>query len=311
MISQKRPFVAFSGFRFDPDRLALYFGGEMVKVERKALEVLAVLLESPGRVVPTQEIIDRVWNDNVHGVTPVHLAQCVSKLRKAFGQYQPDEAFVETVRRQGYAFSHPIETPEVVESFQSRPATDARAVSTTGRSTFHIATAALAGLFFVVGITGFTAWSWYPADDSEEVRRVLEESQKYESLVIYRDPGNVDEDKIEEYWLTQREYGPELDVRNVRAGIDRLQRDNAHYGPETRCEQFEIHEVDINSDRNFATAKTLEKWFIAEYKTDGTLVKNKTVGPYFVHYILRKVDRCLNRSQTSPSHQPEKSFTSG
>lgn len=39
-----------------------------------------------------------------------------------------------------------------------------------------------------------------------------------------------------------------------------------------------------------AVVKTLEKWFIAVYGGDGKLIRNRTVGPYFVSYILRKID---------------------
>jgi hypothetical protein len=34
----------------------------------------------------------------------------------------------------------------------------------------------------------------------------------------------------------------------------------------------------------------LEKWFVAVYQADGTLQRNRTIGPYFVSYILRKID---------------------
>ena len=276
----------FGDFEFDADRLALYHDGEIIKVERKALEVLAVLIEKPRKLVATQEIIDRVWTDSPHGVTSVHLAQSISKLRKALAAYEPDAQYIETVKGSGYIFQADVEIPaEAPEDGPVAAPIVEKADAAGGGSRwpgmldFGIAS---------IAIILLSGWLLYPANDEAEIRRVLEASQKYESLVIYRDPANVDEEKLNEYWLSPDDFGIEVDMRNIRTGIARLLRDSSHYGPETRNEQFEIHEVQIDPRGEFATAKTLEKWFIAEYRNDGTLVKNKTIGPYFVHYILHK-----------------------
>src|SRR5690606_35831817 len=102
----------FGDFEFDADRLALYYDGEIVKVERKALEVLAVLIDQLRNLVATQEIIDRVWTDSPHGVTSVHLAQSISKLRKALAAYEPEAQYIETVKGSGYIFQADVELPE-------------------------------------------------------------------------------------------------------------------------------------------------------------------------------------------------------
>ncbi len=285
----KAPFrCTFGNFEFDADRLALYYTGEIVKVERKALEVLAVLIEKPRKLVATQEIIDRVWTDSPHGVTSVHLAQSISKLRKALAAHEPEAQYIETVKGSGYIFQADVEAPERTPGAVpvTAPADD-HAVTGGGSSRWPGMMVFGAASITILLLSG---WLLFPANDEAEIRRVLEASQKYESLVIYRDPANVDEEKLNEYWLSPDDFGIEVDMRNIRTGIARLLRDSSHYGPETRNEQFDIHEVQIDPRGEFATAKTLEKWFIAEYRNDGTLVKNKTIGPYFVHYILHKHD---------------------
>jgi DNA-binding winged helix-turn-helix (wHTH) protein len=305
--------IRFREFEFDPERLALYHAGQMVPVERKALEVLAVLVGSAGDLVSTQEIIDRVWADNQHGVTGIHLAQHISKLRKAFAAFDPETPYIETARGRGYVFKQQVEIVAMEPTAEVENETEGKSVAASASSDaasydqiqfrFPMVAVCIMGLF---AVAVFTAWTFYPVDEAAEIRRVLEESQKYESMVIYRDPANADESKIAEYWLSQEEYGMDVDVRSIRTGIARLLRDESHYGPETRNEQFEIHEIEIGRDRDFATAKTLEKWFIAEYKNDGTLVRNKTVGPYFVHYILRNVggNWKIERSTTARATKP-------
>jgi hypothetical protein len=269
------------------------------------------LVRSPRQLVSTQEIIDHVWADNPHGVTGTHLAQSISKLRKALGAREPDSYYIETVKGSGYVFQADVEETVLDAAPGAEPfgETDAPVARVSGST-------AVAGSrwpsILVLGVAGIavlalSGWLLYPTDDEQEIRRVLEASQKYESLVIYRDPANVNEEKIREYWLSPDEFGLEVDLRNIRTGIARLQRDSSHYGPETRNEQFEIHDVQVDPGGEFATAKTLEKWFIAEYRNDGTLVKNKTVGPYFVNYILRrhqgswKIERSTTARATKPA----------
>ena len=76
----------------------------------------------------------------------------------------------------------------------------------------------------------------------------------------------------------------------IRESVDKAIEEHRRYGDETRCEQFDFQSVEINKSADMAIVKTLEKWFVAEYLDDGTLLKNKYVGPYFVSYVLRKVN---------------------
>lgn len=302
----------FGNFEFDPNRLALYHSGELLKVEKKALEVLAVLITTPNELVSTHEIIDRVWHDNRIGVTATHLAQSISKLRRTLASVEPDSVFVETVKGRGFVFHAQLESlaretePQLADGLNIALEPTAPAKSGKSRLISNWVLAAGLGLIIVVGLASVVALKLFSTEDELEIRRVVEESQKYESLVIYRNPDNLDESKIKEYWLGEQEFGAEVDIRRIRAGIDRLKRDGKRYGPETKNEQFEFQFVEINKDRDFATVKTLERWFISEYQTDGTLIRNKTVGPYFVNYILRKVDGKwkIERSSTARATPP-------
>jgi hypothetical protein len=109
-------------------------------------------------------------------------------------------------------------------------------------------------------------------------------------MVLYRAPASVEVKHLTKYWLTGSEFDSDLDVKKIRDGVERLLREGKYYGSETKAEQFEIQSVEINNEKNFAIVKTLEKWFIAEYNNDGTLLRNKTIGPYFVTYSLQKRD---------------------
>lgn len=71
--------------------------GLVLDLTAKEFDLLAVLAEEPGRVVPRQELLSRVWDPVWHGsgkTLDVH----VSSLRRKMG----DTALVETVRGVGY-----------------------------------------------------------------------------------------------------------------------------------------------------------------------------------------------------------------
>ncbi len=129
----------------------------------------------------------------------------------------------------------------------------------------------------------------------------MEESQKFETLVLYENPQDFDEAQLAKYWMPDTDLNAAYDIREVRKGVKRLINEGRYYGKETKSEQFEFQTVEINTENDFAVVRTLEKWFIVEYRTDGTLHKTKNVGPYFVSYLLQKVDGrwLIQRSNTA------------
>jgi DNA-binding response OmpR family regulator len=81
----------------DRSRRRAEFDGVPLDLTAKEFDLLAVLAEEPGRVVPRQELLSRVWDPVWHGsgkTLDVH----VSSLRRKL----PDPAAIETVRGVGY-----------------------------------------------------------------------------------------------------------------------------------------------------------------------------------------------------------------
>jgi DNA-binding winged helix-turn-helix (wHTH) protein len=77
--------------------------GAPVMLRRKSFEVLRVLTELAGRVVPRERLLDTVWGD-VH-VTDDSLTQCVLDIRRAIGD--PNGTILRTVPRRGYLLDVP------------------------------------------------------------------------------------------------------------------------------------------------------------------------------------------------------------
>ena len=105
--------------------------------------------------------------------------------------------------------------------------------------------------------------------------------------------------------MPDADFNADFDIREVRKGVKRLINEGRYYGKETKPEMFEFQSVEVNNTNDLAVVKTLEKWFIVEYRTDKTPLKTKNVGPYFVSYILRKVDgRWLIEKSTTARAEP-------
>jgi len=316
----------FNDFRLDAERFALYHHGELVReIEKKSLQVLAAILESPDGLVTHEEIIERVWHDNLQGVTPARVNHYVSKLRKVFTKYEPDLKFIESSKGLGYVFTAEVEFEEerssiaqpempgavldTTETVEETIADTDRANSskiTGNRRRLMNAIYVFAGVS-IIALVVVSLWKWYPSrNDEEEIRSVVRDSQMYESLVLYERPSTFKEEDLDKYWTTELDVNGNYDRRRIRDAVKKLIDDGRHYGDETKCEQFEFQSVEVDKNGEYAIVKTLEKWFVSVYLSDGSLQKNRYVGPYFVSYILRKTGSrwLIEKSNTARINRP-------
>src|SRR5262245_39514274 len=116
----------------EPALDALRRGGETVRLEPKAMELLVALASRPGQVVSREELLTAVWPGVVVGDEA--LSQAVTKLRKALGDDARAPTYIETISKRGYRLI------AGVEPLDSGPAM-ATPVAGRGRSHFlHLAT---------------------------------------------------------------------------------------------------------------------------------------------------------------------------
>lgn len=95
----------FGTAEFDQARHELRVSGQVVAVQRKPLEILALLLAHPGEVVTKEELREVVWQGRP---TVEHvIASAVAKLRSALGE--ENAARIITLPRVGYRFDGPLE----------------------------------------------------------------------------------------------------------------------------------------------------------------------------------------------------------
>ena len=98
----KTELLQFGPFSLHPHERQLKRDGKPVAIGGRALEILMLLIEQPGRVVGKQELLKRVWPDVIveEGSLRFHMAG----LRKALGDAPDGSRYIATQVGVGYAF---------------------------------------------------------------------------------------------------------------------------------------------------------------------------------------------------------------
>ncbi|HEU4934367.1 MAG TPA: winged helix-turn-helix domain-containing protein, partial [Pyrinomonadaceae bacterium] len=103
----------FGAFRLFPEEYLLTRDGEPVYLKPKVFETLLVLVENRGRILGKETLMQRLWQDSF--VEEANLTVNISQLRKALGQSEGGERFIDTVPRRGYRFSAEVQELPVDE----------------------------------------------------------------------------------------------------------------------------------------------------------------------------------------------------
>ncbi len=93
---------AFGPFRLIPERQLLLRNDTPVRLGGRAIDLLTVLLERPGQVVPKSDLVARAWPDTV--VADANLKVNMMALRRALDDGADQPRFIATVTGRGYRF---------------------------------------------------------------------------------------------------------------------------------------------------------------------------------------------------------------
>lgn len=104
----------FGQFELDSTEVVLRRNGEIVPLTPKPLQALILLIQNCGRVVSRKEMIEQLWRDAF--VEESNLTVAISMARKALGESENGNRFIETVAKRGYRF-----VPEVKFTGNSLP----------------------------------------------------------------------------------------------------------------------------------------------------------------------------------------------
>jgi DNA-binding winged helix-turn-helix (wHTH) protein len=98
-------------------------GSARLHLEPKTMDVLVLLAERAGEVVPKEELLDRVWPETF--VSDGTLFRVISELRRTLGDDSRAQRFVQTVPKRGYrlvaAVTFEAEMPEAGAAMLDSP----------------------------------------------------------------------------------------------------------------------------------------------------------------------------------------------
>jgi DNA-binding winged helix-turn-helix (wHTH) protein len=100
-MSPKRLFV-FDRYRLDELERQLLLGTQVVPLPPKVFDLLTVLVQNAGRLLPKQDLLDKVWSGVI--VEEGSLARSISSLRRVLGSTADGRDFIQTVSKRGYRF---------------------------------------------------------------------------------------------------------------------------------------------------------------------------------------------------------------
>ena len=93
----------------------------VLKLERIPLEILILLLERRGEIVSRDEIVARIWGNDVFLDTDNSIRGAIRKVRQVLKDDPETPRFIQTVTGRGYRFitpvvlseeGHPVDAPE-------------------------------------------------------------------------------------------------------------------------------------------------------------------------------------------------------
>lgn len=114
----------FGAFELDLGAYQLRLNGKPVRLERRAFQLLALLVSRHGVLVTREEIVASLWPPKVVIDFDTGLNTLVRKVRRALGDTPEAESFIETTAGVGYRFVAPV-TEITVRAPVSAVGTDA------------------------------------------------------------------------------------------------------------------------------------------------------------------------------------------
>ena len=103
---QTNEIASFGPFRLNAAQRLLMKEDEPVLLGSRSLDILIALVERPGEVVSSRDLIKRVWPDVT--VEDANLRVHVANLRKALGEGQDGARYVANIPGRGYCFVAPV-----------------------------------------------------------------------------------------------------------------------------------------------------------------------------------------------------------
>jgi DNA-binding winged helix-turn-helix (wHTH) protein len=114
--------VRFGPFELSLETQELRKNGVPVKLSGQAIQVLAMLTATPGKLVTREELQKKLWPGDSFGDFEHGLNAAVNKLREKLGDSATTPTYIETLQGRGYRFTAEVQAPNEPEPAEPEPA---------------------------------------------------------------------------------------------------------------------------------------------------------------------------------------------
>jgi TolB-like protein/DNA-binding winged helix-turn-helix (wHTH) protein len=129
-------FFRFESFEIDCVRRELRRHGLKIHLKGRPFTLLAILVESKGRIVTREQLRARLWSPGTHVDFDANLTTAFCSLRRALGDSSKDSRFIETIPGQGYRFIEPVVQLKIKSPAIQTPA-DAASIPSINPASAH------------------------------------------------------------------------------------------------------------------------------------------------------------------------------
>ena len=144
----------FEGFELDVAQFELRRSGHVLKLERIPMELLILLISRHGELVSRDEIIERIWGNDVFVETEHSINTAVRKVRQTLGDDPENSRFVQTVIGKGYRFIATVTNGAAAPAIPQKQE-QAELVATRSRGNRRLIAVGLAVLVLLFGLAGW------------------------------------------------------------------------------------------------------------------------------------------------------------
>src|SRR5262249_35280666 len=112
----------FGDYTLDAEHYALHRGGTPVRLEPRVFNLVAYLVQHPGRTVTKEELREQLWPDQPF-MSDDPLTNCVAQARKVLGDSGQVQRYIKTIHGRGYCFIAPVDVQPAAVPAQRSPTT--------------------------------------------------------------------------------------------------------------------------------------------------------------------------------------------
>jgi DNA-binding winged helix-turn-helix (wHTH) protein/Tol biopolymer transport system component len=174
-VSPTQETVTFGLFELDLKAAQLTRNGTRIRLPQQPLQLLSVLIESPGQIVTREQLRQRLWPSDVFIDFDHGLNKSIQKLRDALSDSADSPRYIETIPRVGYRFIAPVKSatrspePQSDTQFpQAPPAVPASvavavAVARNPATRWRLLTTAAFAIAAAIGLATYLSFRAHPA----------------------------------------------------------------------------------------------------------------------------------------------------